>query len=61
MLDDRSERQRWKKVSAPTMITTLISRTTNSGVCVGSAPGPAGTSFLRTIDLAMASVGMASQ
>src|SRR5438876_268656 len=28
------------KVSAPTMITTLISMTTNSGVCVGRVPEP---------------------
>ena len=34
------------KVSAPTMITTPTSSTTNSGVCVGSVPGPAGHELL---------------
>ena len=49
------------KVSAPTMITTPISMATNSGVCVGSVPGLAGTIFLRASEPAIASVGMASQ
>jgi hypothetical protein len=48
-------------VSAPTMITTPISMTTNSGVCVGSVPGPTGTSYLRAREPAIARVGIASQ
>src|SRR5262249_6339638 len=50
-----------RKVRAPTMITTPISRVTKSGVCVGSVPGPAGTSFFWARDPAIASVGIASQ
>ena len=50
-----------KKVSAPTSTITPISKTTNSGVCVGSVPGPAGTSFFSASEPAIASVGIASQ
>src|SRR5207253_3057956 len=34
-----------RNVRAPTMSTTPINSVTKSGVCVGSVPGPAGTSF----------------
>ena len=44
-------------VSTPTMITTPISMAINSGVWVGSVPGPAGTSFLDASEPAIASVG----
>src|SRR5262249_20208875 len=50
-----------RNVRAPTMITTPISNVTKSGVCVGSVPGPAGTSFFWASDPAIARVGIASQ
>ena len=49
------------KVSAPTSTTTPTSSATNSGVCVGSVPAPAGTIFFRASEPAMASIGIASQ
>ena len=45
-------------VSAPTRITTPIRSTTNSGVCVGSVPGPVGTVFFLAREPAMASTGI---
>ncbi len=48
-------------VNAPTIITTLASKITNSGVCVGNVPAPTGVCFLRASEPAMARVGIASQ
>ena len=52
---------RGMKVSAPTTSTVATSSTTNSGVWVGSVPGPGGTCFLAASEPAMASAGTASQ
>ena len=47
-----------KKVSAPTMTITPMTRATNSGVWVGKVPGPVGTRCFRASEPAIANVGM---
>jgi hypothetical protein len=47
-----------KNVKAPTMTTTPMTSTTNSGVLVGNVPADGGTCFLRTTEPARARVGI---
>ena len=46
-----------KKLSAPITMTTVTSNTTNSGVCVGKVPGPAGIAFLAASEPAIPRTG----
>ena len=50
-----------KKVSAPTIKTTMTKNRMKSGVCVGNVPWLIGTIFFLDSDPATASIGMASQ
>src|SRR5205085_910497 len=47
-----------RNVSAPMMMITPMTSTTNRGVCVGNVPADGGTCFSRTSEPASASVGM---